>query len=109
MKKISIIEELPCEKDVCKKDNCAECYTEHSKVEQVPETYEELKQLIKETVFEDDKNGVKMGQCIKIEYILIDGKSFMPDGEILDEDNDVFAQHRTPQQMWQIIKNLVGE
>lgn len=45
-------------------------------------------------------NGVKVGQCIKIEYILIDGKSFMPDGEILDEDNDVFAQNRTPAQMW---------
>lgn len=79
------------------------------KVEQVPESYEELKELVKQKVYDDDRNGVKIGQCIKIEYILIDGKSFMPDGEILDEDNDVFAVNRTPTQMWQIIKSLIGE
>ena len=81
---------------------------EHT-IEQVPETFEELKELVREKVYDDNRNGVKIGQCVKIEYILIDGKSFMLDGEILDEDNDVFAVNRTPQQMWQIIKNLIGE
>ena len=80
-----------------------------AKFEQVPETFEELKELVRELIYEDFTNGVKMGQCVKIEYILIDGKSFMPDGEILDEDNDVFAKNRTPAQMWQIIKALVGD
>ena len=78
-------------------------------VEQVPETFEELKELVREKVYDDNRNGIKIGQCVKIEYILIDGKSFMPDGEILDEDNDVFAINRTPAQMWQIIKGLIGE
>lgn len=78
-------------------------------VNQVPETWEELKELVREKVYDDDRNGIKIGQCVKVEYILIDGKSFMPDGEILDEDNDVFAVNRTPAQMWQIIKNLIGE
>ena len=82
---------------------------EEFEVEQVPETFEELKELVREKVYDDNRNGVKIGQCVKIEYILIDGKSFMPDGEILDEDNDVFAVNRTPAQMWQIIKNLIGE
>lgn len=77
--------------------------------EQVPENWEELKELVREKVYDDNRNGVKIGQCVKIEYILIDGKSFMPDGEILDEDNDVFAVNRTPQQMWNIIKSLIGE
>ena len=78
------------------------------KTEQVPETYEELKELVRQNIFEDFANGVKIGKFIKVEYILIDGKSFMPDGEILDEDNDVFAVNRTPEQMWEIIKGLIG-
>jgi len=79
------------------------------KVEQVPESYEELKELVKNNIFEDDRNGVKIGERIKVEYILIDGKSFMPYGYILDEDNNVFSRNKTPAQMWQIIKNLIGE
>ncbi len=89
---------------MCVKDLCE---VEHET--QVPETWEDLKELVREKVYDDDRNGVKIGQCVKVEYILIDGKSFMPDGEILDEDNDVFAVNRTPQQMWGIIKNLIGE
>ena len=80
-----------------------------NKVNQVPETFEELIELVREKVYDDNRNGVKIGQCVKVEYILIDGKSYMPDGEILDEDNDVFAVNRTPDQMWQIIKNIIGE
>ncbi len=45
MKKITTIETLPCEKDICKKDDCAKCYTEHSRVEQVPENWEDLKKI----------------------------------------------------------------
>lgn len=78
------------------------------KIEYVPETFEELKELIKQKVKEDNHNGIKKGFG-SIEYILIDDKSFLPTGEILDEDNDVFAVNRTPQQMWQIIKALVEE
>jgi len=74
-----------------------------------PKTYEELKELVKNNIFEDDRNGVKIGERIKVEYILIAGKSFMPDGYILDEDNNVFAKNLTPAQMWAIIKSLIGE
>lgn len=78
------------------------------KVEQVPESFEELKELIKQKVKEDNHNGIKKGFG-SIEYILIDDKSFLPTGEILDEDNDVFAIIRNPARMWQIIKSLIGE
>lgn len=89
---------------MCVKDLCE---VEHET--QVPETFDELKELVRQNIHEDDRNGVKMGEFIKVEYILIDGKSFMPDGERLDEDNDVFAIIRNPARMWQIIKSLIGE
>lgn len=99
------------ERIVIDRDNCVYIkakYGYREQYEQVPETFEELKELIKQTVKEDDHNGIKKGFG-SIEYILIDDKSFLPTGEILDEDNDVFAVNRTPAQMWQIIKNLIGE
>ena len=77
-------------------------------IEKQPETFEDLKELIKQKVKEDNHNGIKKGFG-SIEYILIDDKSFLPTGEILDEDNDVFAVNRTPDRMYQIIKSLIGE
>ena len=79
---------------------------EEFEVEQVPETWEDLKELCRENFGE-----ITIGVFAKTnkEFIIINLKTFCEEGEILDEDNDVFAQNRTPQQMWQIIKNLIGE
>lgn len=59
---------------------------EHTK-EQVPETFEELKELCKDITL--DLKICKDGTIYCYEYLL--------------------AKNRTPQQMWQIIKNLIGE
>ncbi len=110
MKTIMIVPELPCKN--CHKyepNACVKCFNKNGKKEQVPESWEELKELVKNNIFEDDRNGVKIGEMIKVEYILIDGKSFMPYGYILDEDNNEFAKNLTPAQMWNIIKSLIGE
>lgn len=70
--------------------------------EQVPETFEELKELCKD----NDKIG------IGLEFIEYDNFTivFKREGKILGCGDDlIIAQNRTPQQMWQIIKNLIGE
>ena len=108
MKERTIIERLPCEKDICKKDDCAKCYTEHSRVEQVPETWEELKELCK------GLKGIEFfyDKVACVEYINInDVIAFNENGLMLTTKHnyDILAKRRTLQQMWQIIKNLVGE
>jgi hypothetical protein len=57
------------------------------KREQVPETFEELKELCKDIT-------VDLKVC--------------KDGTIYCKEHCI-AKNRTPQQMWQIIKNLIGE
>ena len=57
------------------------------KVEQVPETWEELKELCKNITI--DLKLTKDGKIYCYEHLI--------------------AENRTPQQMWQIIKNLIGE
>lgn len=57
------------------------------KVEQVPETWEELKELCKNITI--DLKLTKDGKIYCYELLI--------------------AENRTPQQMWQIIKNLIGE
>lgn len=78
-------------------------------VEKVPETWEELEELCK------DIKGVKVfGGCISIgedsheTYFLKDGTIGKENGADVWWNTDI-AQNRTPQQMWQIIKNLIGE
>jgi hypothetical protein len=57
------------------------------KIEQVPENWEELKELCKGITL--DLKICKDGTIYCYEYLL--------------------AKNRTPQQMWQIIKSLIGE
>lgn len=78
------------------------------KVEQVPETFEELKKLCRN--FE----GVKFfyDTVAGVEYINInDTIAFNENGLMLAMKNnfDVLVKKRTPAQMYQIIKNLIGE
>lgn len=120
MKKITIIETLPCEKDICKKDDCAKCYTEHSKTEQVPETWEELKELCEATNYIQDilkKN--KEGRSIPVylnsygtEYIIIKNLYFGENGIVFYEvigQRYIIVKDLTFAQIWSIIKSLIGE
>lgn len=76
------------------------------KVEQVPETWEDLKELVKKIDISKSDN--------KIEIKLNDNNCLClyKSGHIccMDEDSDLsLCYDRTPQQMWQIIKGLIGE
>ena len=75
------------------------------KVEQVPTNWEELKELcrdIKEIKVEED--------YIEIHGVLIGSNMlFCNDGAIFLNTDCCFKEKATPQQMWQIIKNLIGE
>lgn len=80
------------------------------KVEQVPETFEELKELCKEL------EGKKIittstGIIIEDDYIEFHGLQFLKSGTISHEteiDKGLAIRlNRTPKQMWQIIKNLI--
>ena len=112
MKKISIIEELPCEKDVCKKDDCAKCYTEHSTFEQVPESWKEVLELCKklnnkkiEIIFVDIGIIVHLEDNCEISFTEAMGAMWF-------KKNDFETRIRTdltPQQVWNIIKSLVEE
>lgn len=107
MKEITIVESLPCEKDICKKDNCAKCYTEHSRVGQVPETFTDLTELCKKY----SGKGLYIG-CSYIEVggaLLYSNMVFTNDGAIFLNTDCCFKEKATPAQMWQIIKNLIGE
>lgn len=72
------------------------------KREQVPESFEELKTMCQ------DLKGVEVYK----KYICLQNLVFWYDGEICSSDNRdeiIIAKNRTPSQMWQIIKNLIGE
>lgn len=73
------------EEDLCSGGNPEEWW--HYEKEQVPETFEELKELCK-----DLKVDLKLTK----------------DGEIYCYEH-LIAQNRTPAQMWAIIKNLIGD
>ena len=86
MKERIVIEDFVCN-DNCKRKDCEVCFKERSKKEQVPETWEDLKELCK---------GITVG--LKI----------CKDGTVYCYEHCI-AKNRTPQQMWQIIKGLIGE
>jgi len=99
-------------KENCKNKNTygqAECcfnfrFTPKFKVEQVPTNWEELKELcIKDFRLNTSKNINNNRR-----YIVCCAMNFYENGFIEDSEGIIIAQ-RTPQQMWQIIKNLIGE
>ena len=76
--------------------------------EQVPETFEELKELCK------GLKGIEFfyDKVACVEYINInDVIAFNENGLMLTAKHnyDILTKKRTPQQMWQIIKSLIGE
>ena len=99
MKERIVIEDFSCP-DNCKRKDCEVCFKERSKKEQVPETFEELKELCKNI------KGCYIGE----NYINLSEKwlSFLNDGQIICHFYFI-TNNATPAQMWQIIKGLVGE
>ena len=71
-------------------------------IEQVPETWEELKELCKK---------LKEDILVTKDYIVFRDLEFYKSGIICVPNSEYFSisTHRTPAQMWQIIKNLIGE
>ena len=91
---------------VCIEDIVKDLKVEYTK-EQVPETFEELKELCKKTGHY--AVNILKGGLLNKEYIFIFGLSFRDNGDIEDIENNNVAENRTPEQMWNIIKSLVGE
>lgn len=79
--------------------NCID--TKYCQYEQVPETWEELKELC-----------IKLKRDYDITYvsstIWVHGLSFNETGIIGDSHHSLIVEDRTPAQMWNIIKNLIG-
>ena len=94
------------EEDLCSGGNPEEWW--HYKVEQVPESWEDLKKLCR------GFKGAKFfyDKVAGVEYINInDIIAFNENGLMLAMKNnfDVLAKKRTLAQMWNIIKSLIGE
>lgn len=83
-------------------------YYEH-RVEQVPETFEELKELCKDL---ESKSITIYDGAITIDFPSINGGFnfyiYITEKEI-DINSSVFAQNRTIPQLWAFIKSLIGE
>lgn len=111
MKERTVIEDFTCN-DNCKRKDCEICFKERSKKEQVPENWEDLKELCLEL-----NNKIKDidVNCVYNEHIIIQWYNddntdvdIYKDGTIFVE-NHLVADNRTIEQMWQIIKGLIGE
>ena len=75
----------------------------------VPETWEDLKELCEDIKGIEFASGNAKGEIIQLDNIW-----FAENGDIWGysenwEEVCVIGKNRTPQQMWQIIKSLIGE
>lgn len=97
---------------VCIEDIVKDLKVEYKK-EQVPESYEELRSLCFKIGTKDNHVFVFGDWGKGNEYLMTHCLKFYPDGKIcMDGDNVnefVVAENKSPQQMWQIIKALIGE
>ena len=92
---------------VCIEDIVKDLKVEY-KIEQVPENFSELKELCK---------GIKEVTITEEGHINVDLVYFTKDGEIYTYVEGVLtssiflpvSKDKTPAQMWNIIKNLIGE
>lgn len=103
MKEIIVIDfkDLKCAEDknyvIAKKEKC--------KVEKYPTNWEELKELC-EDLESKDVFITSAGDCIEYH-----GLQFWVSGTVCHETEKFYSikSDRTPQQMWNIIKSLIGE
>ena len=85
------------------------------KTEKYPTNWEELKELcrnskIPKCYFRQDLFIKTEEPLTYYEHICVDGVLFVENGSIYaGYENDNVSNNRTPAQMWQIIKNLIGE
>lgn len=89
------------EEQLCSGGNPEEWW--HYKLEQVPKTFKELKELCKGLKEEDI---LVTNDCIVFRDL-----NFYKSGIICVPNSEYFSisTNRTPAQMWNIIKNLIGE
>ena len=98
-----------CDKGIQDIVGCEEGKEDASVIEQIPETWEELKELCKNTKGIEFTGGNAKGKIIQLNNIW-----FAENGDIWSYTDDFtgtcnIAKDRTPQQMWNIIKSLIGE
>ena len=112
MKAITIIENCNCKGCPANRASteCVICLNGRTKREQVPESFADLKELCK------DLKGLYKNYNIEVfddAIFVLDSKAVLlkvyDDGEIKDSGSEVIADNRTSEQMWQVIKGLVGE
>lgn len=89
---------------VCIEDIVKDLKVEY-KIEKCPTSFEELKELC-EDLESKDVFITSAGDCIEYH-----GLQFWVSGTVCHETEKFYSikSDRTPQQMWQIIKNLIGE
>lgn len=94
-----------------KKERTILLFGKERKVEQVPETYEELRSLCIDVSTTGNIVYIFNDWGTNNEYLMTHSLKFYPNGTIcVHGDNDfVVCRNRTPAQMWQIIKGLMGE
>lgn len=82
------------------------------KANQVPETFEEIKQLLHndKKVFNKSVKKIEISEFMIEIHFKLQTICFLHNGEVV-EPNCLrpIVTDRTPAQMWQIIKNLIGE
>lgn len=85
--------------------NCID--TKYCQFEQVPETFEELKELCKKY----NGKGLFIANCyIEVGGVLVfSNMVFTNEGIIYLNTDCCFKEKASPQQMWNIIKSLIGE
>lgn len=74
------------------------------KTEKIPESWKELKELCKEIEVDAEEDYIELFGVLVGSNIL-----FCKDGAIFLNTDCCFKEKATPQQMWAIIKNLIGE
>lgn len=78
-------------------------FAESSEFQEIPETWEELKELCIEMC------KYVFNEGYKTEYIVVKHNYFTADGKIFNYDWKCFADNLTPKRQWQIINSLVEE
>ena len=76
------------------------------KIEKLPETFDELIEICIDTF-----KYISVGEFSNTnqKYMIIKELTFCENGNILNEKGYNIVVKRTPQQMWNIIKSLIGE
>lgn len=82
------------------------------KVEQVPETFEEIKQLLHndKKVFNKSVKKIEISEFMIEIHFKLQTICFLHSGDVVEPNClKPIVTGRTPAQMWTIIKNLIGE